>query len=71
MADGRVAAAKLGCSGGILTAVFQLQDGTANLGTVTNTFTLGALGGSPVAANYSSGGVAVTMMSGPAAITFW
>ena len=36
-----------GACGGVLTAVLQLQDGANNLGTVTNPFTLGALG-SPV-----------------------
>ena len=41
--------------------MLQLQDGANNLGTVTNNFTLGAAGGSPVAANYSSGGVSVAI----------
>ena len=49
-----------GTCGGSLTTVFQLQNGAVNLGTLTNTFTLGALG-SPVAASYSSGGVAVAI----------
>ena len=49
-----------GSCGGICTAVFQLQDGTTNLGTISYAFTLGAAG-SPAAANYSSGGVAVTI----------
>ena len=50
-----------GACGGVLATVLQLQDGADNLGTLTNNFTLGAPGGSPVAANYSSGGVAATI----------
>ena len=47
-----------GTCGGLLSTVLQLQDGTNNLGTVTNTFTLGAVG-APALTTYSSGGVAV------------
>jgi PKD repeat protein/subtilisin-like proprotein convertase family protein len=46
-----------GTCGGICTAVFQLQDGSTNYGTVNNSFRLGVL----VSSSYSSGGVAVAI----------
>jgi len=49
-----------GTCGGALSAVLQLQDGSNNLGTLTNTFTLGTVG-PPLLANYSSGGVSVAI----------
>ena len=49
-----------GDCGGSITVVFQLQDGTANLGNITNTLALGALG-TPVLSSYSSGGVTVAI----------
>ncbi len=45
--------------GDTLTATFDLQDGTSNLGTVTYTFTLGALAVGSTTATYSSGNIAV------------
>ena len=42
-----------GTCGGTVTAVLQLQDGTRNLGTVTNSFPLGAPG-SAITVNYST-----------------
>jgi len=47
-----------GTCGATITATIQLQDGATNLGTVTFTFTLGAVG-APVTNNYSSGNIAV------------
>src|SRR6266536_2369497 len=47
-----------GTCGGTITATLQLQDGANDLGTVTFTFTLGALGGATTA-TYSSGNIAV------------
>lgn len=44
--------------GDTVTATFQLQDGATNLGTVTFTLQVGAVGGS-VTASYSSGNIAV------------
>ena len=46
-----------GACGGICTAVLQLQDGSTILGTVSNSFRLGAL----ASASYSSGGVALAI----------
>jgi subtilisin-like proprotein convertase family protein len=48
----------MGSCGGTLTATLALQDGATNLGTVTFTFTLGALS-APMTATYSSGNIAV------------
>lgn len=48
-----------GSCGGTITASLQLQDGVNNLGTVTYTFTLGALNPFPSTANYSSGNLSV------------
>ena len=45
--------------GGTLTATLALQDGATNLGTVTFTFTLGALGFGTQSATYSTGNIAV------------
>ena len=45
-----------GVCGGALAAVIQLQDGSRNLGTLTNVFMLGVLSSS-VTNNYSSGGL--------------
>ena len=48
-----------GACGDVVSAVLQLQDGTNNLGMVTNTFTLGPP--SALTSTHSSGGVAVTI----------
>ncbi|MGH9968787.1 MAG: proprotein convertase P-domain-containing protein, partial [Pyrinomonadaceae bacterium] len=44
--------------GDTVTATFTLQDGATNLGTVTFTFNVGALG-APITASYSTGNIAV------------
>ena len=50
-----------GTCGGTITASLQLQDGNSNLGTVTYSFNLGALG-APTTTNYSSGNIAVSII---------
>jgi subtilisin-like proprotein convertase family protein len=47
--------------GGALIATLQLQDGAANLGTITYNFTTGALGAPQPALTYSSGNIAVPL----------
>jgi len=50
----------MGSCGGTITATLDLQDGATNLGTVTFTFTLGALS-TPMTTSYSSGNIAVAI----------